>query len=261
MPVLVLAGGKWIYKRFYDAPYCRRCGREQEKLWFGFKLVFVCRHCEDFDAWRRDSLVGNIALKVATLGVRRIISEEFYDCMLTTGSSFHDLHQQHQSCCRTGFESSQLKKSTPCFGGVQHKDLAYLLEFYLEFHRNLHDKWTRRQSPRSIERMWLHSGSWQSWWHGIGGHQKARKNTVGQWLIQRLILIKSSSSRQSLQKYEEWWRASDILKNMLILDKTRTLSMLGRYLRSWWLTSLHIAGWLTSIIHLVMTTYLEGSPY
>jgi hypothetical protein len=73
MPVLVLAGGKWIYKRFYDAPRCPHCGRETEKLWFGFKLVFICKHCDDYAAWRRDSLVGNIVLKVATLGVRHSV--------------------------------------------------------------------------------------------------------------------------------------------------------------------------------------------
>jgi hypothetical protein len=80
LPVLVLVGGKWIYKRFYDAPYCHDCGREMEKLWFGFKLVFVCKRCDDYEKWRRDSLVGNIALKIVTLGVSLIWMHLKGDC-------------------------------------------------------------------------------------------------------------------------------------------------------------------------------------
>lgn len=66
LPILGIVAGKWVIKELADAPECIECGKEKHKMWFGFKLVYVCRECED----RTPIVVGNLALKVISLGVR-----------------------------------------------------------------------------------------------------------------------------------------------------------------------------------------------
>lgn len=67
-PLLAITAAKRVIKEAVHVSPCLECGEEQEKMWFGFKFVCVCKKCEDLGPWK----VGNVALKVISLGVRSL---------------------------------------------------------------------------------------------------------------------------------------------------------------------------------------------